>query len=288
MPPEPVLSQSVASGPVLWEWLTWEEVGALRGSGMDMAILPVGSTEQHGPHLSLNVDTLSADIVAKGVSARTGVPVLPTLPYGAAWGHTSKWPGTLSLSPATLTQAVVEIGEWLKEASGFTRLLLLNGHMTNTAALRTALETLRFRHPLMRVALLGVWEISPRVTAAYTADAQDWHANAAETSLMLARFPSGVRPEKIADDPDRTTDLFFSYPVSRTSLHGATGTPTLATAAQGETLLAWAIEDLSALMRAGLTEEPPFAPLAPIMGGMAKELVGALLTAPCVQSLPCV
>jgi creatinine amidohydrolase len=244
--------------PVLWEWLTWEEVGTLRGAGMDMAILPVGSTEQHGPHLSLNVDTLSADSVAKGVSAQTGVPVLPALPYGAAWGHTSKWPGTISLSPATVTQIVVETGEWLLEASGFTRLLILNGHVTNFAPLRTALETLRFRRPEMRVALRNLWEISPRVTAAYTSDAADWHANAAETSLMLAHFPQGVRPEKIADDPDRTGDLFFSYPVSRTSQSGATGAPTLATADQGAALLAWMIDDLSALVRAALTEEPPF------------------------------
>ena len=159
--------------PVLWEWLTWEEVGALRRAGMDMAILPVGSTEQHGPHLSLNVDTVSADAVARGVSGQTGVPILPALPYGAAWGHTSKWPGTLSLSPATVTNAVVEIGEWLLAASGFTKLLLLNGHVTNAAPLRVALETLRFRHPEMRVALRGLWEISPRVAAAYTADAED-------------------------------------------------------------------------------------------------------------------
>ena len=246
------------SDPVLWEWLTWEEVGALRKSGMDMAILPVGSTEQHGPHLSLNVDTLSADTVAKAVSAQSGVPVLPALPYGAAWGHTAHWPGTLSLSPATVTSAVVEIGEWLLQGSGFTRLLLLNGHVTNAAPLRVALETLRFRHPEMRVALRGLWEISPRVTAIYTADAQDWHANAAETSLMMALSPQGVRPDKIADDPDRTGGLFFSYPVPRTSANGATGRPTLATPAQGEALLAWAAEDLSALVRAALTEEPPF------------------------------
>ena len=176
---------------MLWEWLTWEEVGALRESGMNMAILPVGSTEQHGPHLSLNVDTLSADGVARAVSARTGVPVLPALPYGAAWGHTTRWPGTLSLSPWTVTQSVVEIGEWLRAASGFMRLLILNGHYTNAAPLRVALETLRHRYPEMRVALRSVWEVSPRVNAAYTADAQDWHANAAETSLMLAPPPSG-------------------------------------------------------------------------------------------------
>ena len=245
--------------PILWEWLTWEEVGALREGGMDMAILPVGSTEQHGPHLTLNVDTLSAENVARGVSGQTGVPVLPTLPYGAAWGHTAKWPGTLSLSPATVTQTVVEIGEWLLAASGFTRLLILNGHMTNFAPLRTALETLRFRHPEMRVAVRNLWEISPRVTSEYTADASDWHANAAETSLMLAHYPQGVRVERIADDPDRTGHLFFSYPVDRTSVNGATGKPTQATAAQGRSLLEWAVEDLSALVQAALTEEPPFA-----------------------------
>ena len=245
--------------PILWEWLTWEEVGALREGGMDMAILPVGSTEQHGPHLTLNVDTLSAESVARGVSGQTGVPVLPTLPYGAAWGHTAKWPGTLSLSPATVTQTVVEIGEWLLAASGFTRLLILNGHMTNFAPLRTALETLRFRHPEMRVAVRNLWEISPRVTSEYTADASDWHANAAETSLMLAHYPQGVRVERIADDPDRTGNLFFSYPVDRTSINGVTGKPTQATAAQGRSLLEWAVEDLSALVQAALTEEPPFA-----------------------------
>ena len=244
--------------PILWEWLTWEEVGALREGGMDMAILPVGSTEQHGPHLSLNVDTLSAESVARGVSGMTGVPVLPTLPYGAAWGHTAKWPGTLSLSPATVTQTVVEIGEWLLAASGFTRLLILNGHMTNFAPLRAALETLRFRHPEMRVALRSLWEISPRVTSEYTADASDWHANAAETSLMLAHFPQGVRVERIADDPYRTDNLFFAYPVDRTSIDGATGKPTQATAEQGRSLLEWAVEDLSALVQAALIEEPPF------------------------------
>jgi creatinine amidohydrolase len=244
--------------PILWEWLTWEEVGALRAEGMDMAILPVGSTEQHGPHLTLNVDTLSAESVARGVSGQTGVPVLPTLPYGAAWGHTAKWPGTLSLSPATVTQTVVEIGEWLLAASGFTRLLILNGHITNFAPLRTALETLRFRHPEMRVAVRNLWEISPRVTSVYTADASDWHANAAETSLMLAHYPQGVRVERIADDLDRTGNLFFSYPVDRTSINGATGSPTQATAEQGQSLLEWAIEDLSTLVQAALTEEPPF------------------------------
>ncbi|MBS1185331.1 MAG: putative creatininase, partial [Proteobacteria bacterium] len=49
--------------PVLWQNLTWEDVAALRDRGITMAILPVGATEQHGPHLPLGVDTLSAEAV---------------------------------------------------------------------------------------------------------------------------------------------------------------------------------------------------------------------------------
>lgn len=243
--------------PVLWEWLTWQEIETLRQGGMDMAILPAGSTEQHGPHLTVNVDTLSADLVARGVSRATGIPVLPALSYGAAWGHTTKWPGTLSLSPSTLARVVVEIGEWLL-AARFNRFLILNGHVANFAALRVALETLRYRHPAMRVAIRGIWEISERVRSGYFADAQDWHANAAETSLMMAHFPDAVRVLKVADDPDRTGGLFFSYPVDRTSRSGATGLPTRATPAMGDQLLAWAIEDLSEQVISALAEQPPF------------------------------
>jgi creatinine amidohydrolase len=85
--------------PVLWQNLTWEDVAALRDRGITMAILPVGATEQHGPHLPLGVDTLSAEAVAHGASALTGIPVLPSLAYGCSLGHSPKWPGTISLRP---------------------------------------------------------------------------------------------------------------------------------------------------------------------------------------------
>ena len=128
--------------PVLWQNLTWEDVAALRDQGITMAILPVGATEQHGPHLPLGVDTLSAEAVAHGASALTGIPVLPSLAYGCSLGHSPKWPGTISLRPETLSKLVLEIAEWLNSA-GFDRLLLLNGHVTNWAPLRCGLENIR-------------------------------------------------------------------------------------------------------------------------------------------------
>jgi creatinine amidohydrolase len=243
---------------VLWEQLTWQEIAELRAGGMDMVILPVGATEQHGPHLSLDIDTRSAAAVAQAVSAQTGVPVLPALPYGCSLGHSRRWPGTLALSPHTLIDVVAEIGDWVIRA-GFTRILLLNGHVTNFAPLRCALELLRSRHDEAMVAVLSLHEISARVRAAYGADAEDWHANQAETALMLAIAPAAVRPALLptADDPDRTAGLLFSHPVNHTSSNGVTGAPSRARAEDGAALFAWMVEDLSERVRAGLREKPP-------------------------------
>jgi creatinine amidohydrolase len=251
---------ATANTPVLWERLTWEEIAQLRGAGMDMVILPVGSTEQHGPHLTLEVDTLSAVEVARGVSRVTGVPVLPALPYGCSLGHSRKWPGTIALSPHTLIDLVTEIGGWVLGA-GFQRLLILNGHVTNAAPLRCALELLRSRHDGAMVASLSLHEVSERVRAAYFADAADWHANAAETALMMALSPGAVRADRVAaaDDPDRTPGLFFSHPVNRTSANGVTGAPSKARREDGLQLYAWLVEDLSARVRQALSESPPLA-----------------------------
>jgi creatinine amidohydrolase len=245
-------------GPIRWERLTWEEIGELRAGGMDMAILPIGSTEQHGPHLALEVDTASAVGVAQAVSARTGVPVLPALPYGCSLGHSRRWPGTVALSPQTLIDLVVEVGEWVL-AAGFRRLLILNGHVTNFAPLRCALELLRSRHDEAMVAVTNLHEVSARIGQAYAADAADWHANAAETSLMLAIAPQLVRPDRIAgaDDPDRTAGLLFAHRVDRTSRNGVTGAPSRARREDGARLFSWLVEDLAARVLGALREVPP-------------------------------
>jgi creatinine amidohydrolase len=241
-----------------WSLLTWEEIAALPAKGRDAAILPVGATEQHGPHLGTGMDSALAERLCASVGARTGVPVLPLLPYGCSLGHSRRWAGTISLSPQTVIAVVTEIGDWLR-ASGFRRLFLVNAHVTNAAPLRCALEVLRDRHRDLMVAVVNTATLSPRVERAFTADAADWHANAAETSLMMALAPALVRQGKIrtADDPDRTARLVFSHPVDRTSLNGVTGVPSRARAADGRRLFAWMVADLSALVRRGLRERPP-------------------------------
>jgi len=242
-----------------WADLTWEGIGALRENGVDMVMLPVGSTEQHGPHLPLNVDTVLAEAVADAVSTATGVPVLPALPFGCALGHTRHWPGTLSLTPATLTQVVCEILDDVI-AYGFTRILILSGHNTNAAPLRCALETLRQKHPTLKVAQKHVMEASRRCKDAYLADAEDFHANAAETALIMHLHPELVVRDRIFDDPDRTADLVFSYTVPYTSKAGHTGRPTDATREIGSELFEMLVEDWTNLVRRAMVEEPPLRP----------------------------
>jgi creatinine amidohydrolase len=246
------------SAPVLWQSMTWEEIASLRDSGMHTAILPVGATEQHGPHLTTAVDCITAERLAHAVSAETGVPVLPTLPYGCSLGHSRRWPGTISFQPQTLIDCVVQIAEWC-HACAFKRFVIINGHVTNFAPLRCALEILRSKFDDMMVAIRNVGEVSQRVRTEFFADAEDWHANAAETSLMMALAPEAVRPERIsvAHDPDRTHGLFFSHPVNRTSRNGTTGHPATASEQHGQQLFAMMVEDMTRLVRTALTEQPP-------------------------------
>jgi len=137
----------------------------------------------------------------------------------------------------------------------------LNGHVTNYAPLRCALERLRASYDDCMVALRDVWSAPEPVRAAFASDAEDWHANRAETSLMLVLEPDRVRETERAraDDPDRTRGLFFSHPVNRTSTNGATGSPSLASRDEGAALLAAVVEELSRRVRGALRESPPLA-----------------------------
>lgn len=243
---------------MIWGEQTWDELPAALAAAKASAILPVGATEQHGPHLGTGMDTVLADHLCRAVAARTSVPMLPVMPYGCSLGHSRRWPGTIALQPTTLIALVKEVGDWAY-VSGVRRLFIVNTHVTNAAPLRCALEMLRATHDDMMVALFNTAMLSDRVRAVNFADAEDWHANAAETALMLAVAPEIVRPDKCeaADDPDRTVGHVFAHPVNRTSLNGVTGRPSLATREGGLELFQWLVEDLTKLIETGKSEVPP-------------------------------
>ena len=152
-----------------WSQLTWAELPDQLTAASQAAILPVGATEQHGPHMGCGMDAVIADVLCKAVAERTGVPMLPTLPYGCSLGHSRRWPGTIAVQPITLIELVKQIGDGAYH-SGVRRLFIINTHVTNAAPLRCALEMLRAEHDDLMVAVINSPQISERVRAFHFAD----------------------------------------------------------------------------------------------------------------------
>ena len=248
--------------PVLLENLAWPEIASLRDASGGLLILPLGATEQHGPHLPVAMDNLLAEAVCHAASDRTGVPVLSALRYTVSQGHTAKWPGTFSLRHETFIATLRDIAAWAV-ATGWKRLLLVNSHFGNDAPARVAVDKLRLAHlGNLQIGLIHVFHLTEEMWKTYTSDAADLHANRAETSLMLHLHPDLVHMDRLAmaDDPDRTTATVFSYPVAQTSLNGVTGSPSQATAEEGASLFTAMVEALVEKITAATSESPPLGP----------------------------
>jgi creatinine amidohydrolase len=256
------------------EHLAWPEIAALRERNGGLLLLPIGATEQHGPHLPVAMDSLLADALGHAASETTGVTVLPTLRYTTSQGHTPKWPGTFSLRHSTLIATLRDIADWAA-ATGWQRLLILNTHFGNDAPARVAVDQIRLSHlGTLQIGLLNAFQLTPDIRDTYHADADDLHANQAETALMLHLFPHLVHLDRLSssDDPDRTAGSVFSHPVAQTSLNGVTGSPSLATAAQDAELFSRMTEALASKIRTAMVAHPPLPPehwqnLAPISHG---------------------
>lgn len=241
------------------EKLAWPEIAELRNENGGLLILPMGATEQHGPHLPVGMDTLLVEKVCAAASAKTGVPMMSALRYTVSQGHTPKWPGTFSLRHGTFISVVRELAAWAV-ATGWKRLLLVNSHFGNDAAARMVVDQLRLEYMgKLQIGLAHVFKTGEGVWDAYTSDAEDLHANRAETSLMMHLYPELVGMDRLeeSDDDDRTGGTVFSYPVAQTSLNGVTGRPSEASAEEGELLFGKMVEGLLELLEKAKNEEPP-------------------------------
>lgn len=225
------------------EHLVWPRVP--RGATV---LVPVGSTEQHGPHLPLDTDTEIATAVARTVAARLttgGHPVLaaPAVPYGASGEHAG-FPGTVSAGHEALRLLLVELVRSLSLWAG--RTVLVNGHGGNVATLDAAVTQLRDEgHD---VAWTGC-----------ALPGGDPHAGRAETSVMLHLAPGDVRlADAAVGDTRPLADLMpelVAHGVKGVSPNGVLGDPTGATAEQGRALLASVVDGVVRQIEAGRTDE---------------------------------
>jgi creatinine amidohydrolase len=201
---------------------TWPEIGPA-----PLLVVPLGSVEQHGPHLPFATDTAVAAAVAEGAAGRLdGALLAPALAYGASGEH-EDFPGTVSLGTEALTALLVEYGRSACRWAG--RVLVVNGHGGNLDALRTAGALLR--HEGRDVAWFSCGT-----------PGGDAHAGRTETSLMLHVEPAGVRPDRSV--PGVTAPVTELMPrlraegVRAVSPNGVLGDPAGATAEEGAALLA--------------------------------------------------
>lgn len=243
--------------PILWEELTWKDVDELTRT-MKMAIIPTAACEQHGPHLPLSVDTIDCYEVAKRVSERTGVPVVPPLTYGCSQSH-GDFPGTLSIRPETMTRMICEIAEWLHR-SRIRKVLILNGHMWNWGPIYSARENLRYDFPDLQVRVLNWWETTPNTMAKLVEDCpvspSYIHANIAETACVLAVRPDLVNMKEAIDEEDY--DTFFEYRMDHYSKTGVVGRgATKATPKLGEELFQMVVDELVPMVEKALAEKKP-------------------------------
>jgi creatinine amidohydrolase len=243
--------------PVKFDELNTFTLQALIDSGMRTAILPTGATEQHGPHLPLNLDYLCAQSIALGVSEQTGVPVFPALPFGHSGGHLG-FPGNLSLRPETFQKVIEELSEWAY-GMGFRQLVFLNGHLPNIFPLPCAVVNLLVAYPDFQLKALNWWDITPELQKEMFGDNSYGfpHGNLVETALMRYLRDDLVDMSKATPVPGQGKKLFFSYLIRNITHTGHLGDPSASTVALGEKLYRMAVDGLASQLKSARSEIPP-------------------------------
>lgn len=203
--------------------LTTADLAEAKSRGWILAV-PIGSTEQHGPHLPLSTDTIVAtELCERLAEARSDVVIAPAISIGSSGEHQA-FAGTLSIGQDALELLVIELCR--SAAETFEHVVLVSGHGGNAAALRRAVERLNAESR-------DVHLHQPRVEG-------DLHAGRSETSMILALRPDLVRDAAVVGD---TRPLAEIWPQLRdggvvaVSPSGVLGDPTGAGAAEGAGLL---------------------------------------------------
>jgi len=218
--------------------LNWLQV---EGAARRAVLVPLGSLEQHGPHLPLDTDTRIAVAVARGAAAsRGGVAAAPPVAFGSSGEHAA-FAGTLSIGTSALCSLLVELGR--DATRDWKAMLLVNGHGGNVDAVSAAVDCLR-------------GEGRPCAAFHVAPGSGDAHAGLSETALLLHLAPEVVRLD-LAEAGERSPvselmDRLRSDGVRSVSANGVLGDPRAATAREGrrlfEELIAGCLASLDALL----------------------------------------
>ena len=194
---------------VLLEELSWFDVQEYLKSDA-LIILPIGSVEQHGPHLPLATDSINVLYLAKQAATAAGVLVAPTIKTGVSFNHYD-FPGTLSVQPQTLTNLVVDVVKSLIH-HGFNKIILLNGHGGNNSAIETAAIKLKIDFTKEIIGVLHSWLLC-KESADVLESPIRYHADEGETSRMLVSAPDLVDMERAKLEIPHSKSGLFNFDI---------------------------------------------------------------------------
>ncbi|MFI1001817.1 creatininase family protein [Streptomyces galbus] len=226
----------VAYGPLPAD--TTEDVRAIgSGAAPRVAVLPVGSFEQHGPYLPLTTDTLVACAVAGEIAAAYPVHLLPPVTIACSHEHAA-WPGTVSISSVTLHAVVRDIAASVRR-SGVEALVVVNGHGGNYVLGNVVQEASARGERMALFPAPEDWETARERAGVVTSLLTDMHAGEIETSILLHAHPDVVRPgyasaDFVADDRRH----LLTTGMSAYTDSGVIGRPSLGSADKGKDILA--------------------------------------------------
>lgn len=226
--------------------LTWPDVAQAVATGITAVILPLGATEQHGPHLPLGTDTYRAVALAEHLAERLPALVAPVIPIGCSGEH-SGFAGLLSLEAETLAAVIVDCARRMVEW-GVQRLVVLPAHGGNGRALALAEARLHQALPALAVwipdpmAICGEAVLTIAAEAGLPFNTMGLHAGEWETSELLGLHPEQVRMEQAAPghtgDMDAALATLMAKGMRALTATGVVGDPCAADASRGARYLA--------------------------------------------------
>ena len=232
---------------------TWPEVEAYLQQSTGI-ILPIGSTEQHGPTGLIGTDAICAEAIAKGVGEATQALVGPTLNVGMALHHTA-FPGTISLQPSTLIRVIKDYITFLAK-SGFTTFFFINGHGGNIATLKAAfsetyahLADLNLANSDRIRCRVGNWFMCPSVyklAKELYGQSEGSHATPSEVAVTQYLYPESIKKASLNPNVAKGHPIYGAANFRHNYPDGRMGSdPILATPDHGKKLYELAVKELS-------------------------------------------
>jgi creatinine amidohydrolase len=233
---------------------TWAEVETYLLKGPKAIIMPIGSTEQHGPNGLIGTDAICAEVIARAVGDAAGALVAPTIAVGMAVHH-MEFAGSMTLRPSTLIAVLRDCVRSLAE-HGFERFFFVNGHGGNIASIRAAFYEIHAENraskggnaPELRLALVNWWENEAvgRLSKELFPGVEGSHATPSEVSLTQHACPHAIKSARMSPQVAPAGSFHDARDFRRRYPDGRIGSdPSLARPEHGQRFLAAATQAIA-------------------------------------------